>query len=195
MQVHGHVGERPSTNVVGIHHEPPLSGLVEIETVDRERLWQGIESGDLDYVATDHAAGQWPEEKHTGDVWTDYGGVPGVELMLPYLYSEGVRQKRITLERLVEITSTAPARFFGIDKRKGRLAPGFDADLVAFDPEEEWTVRAAELHNLNRYTPHEDQIFTGRVRSLYVRGRRAYHRRYGGGERFAPAGTGEWIRR
>ncbi len=162
---------------------------------DRERLWEGVASGDLDYVATDHAAGQWPEEKHTGDIWTDYGGVPGVELMLPYLYSEGVRQQRITLERLVEITATAPARFFGIDDRKGRIAPGFDADLVVFAPGESWTVRAAELHNLNRYTPHEGQTLTGRVRSLYVRGQRAYHRRKDGGERFAPAGTGRWIQR
>jgi len=163
--------------------------------VDRERLWQGVASGDLDYVATDHAAGQWPAEKHTGDIWTDYGGVPGVELMLPYLYSEGVRKKRITLERLVEVTAAAPARFFGIDGRKGRLAPGFDADVVVFDPDEKWTVRAEELHNLNRYTPHEGQTFTGRVRSLYVRGRHVFHRRRDGRERFAPPGTGRWIRR
>ncbi|MEE8524659.1 MAG: allantoinase AllB [Thermoanaerobaculia bacterium] len=163
--------------------------------VDRERLWQGVESGDLDYVATDHAAGQWPEEKHTGNIWTDYGGVPGVELMLPYLYSEGVRRKRITLERLVEITSTAPARFFGIDSRKGRIAPGFDADLVVFDPDESWTVRAENLHSLNRYTPHEGQTFTGRVRSLFIRDRHVFHRRRDGRERFAPAGKGQWIRR
>lgn len=164
-------------------------------TVDRERLWQGVKSGDLDYVATDHAAGQWPGEKHTGNIWTDYGGVPGVELMLPYLYSEGVRKKRITLERLVEITSTAPARFFGIEGRKGRIAPGYDADLVVFDPDASWTVRAKKLHSLNRYTPHEDQIFTGRVVSLFVRDRHVYHRRRDGLVRFAPAGTGQWVRR
>ncbi|RMH19820.1 MAG: allantoinase AllB [Acidobacteria bacterium] len=161
---------------------------------DQKRLWQGVASGELDYVATDHAAGQWPEEKHTGSIWTDYGGVPGVELMLPYLYSEGVRKGRITLERLVEVTASAPARFFGIERRKGRLAPGLDADLVVFDPDETWTVRAGELHNLNRYTPHEGQLLTGRVRALYVRGRLAYQRR-AGGEHFAPPGTGEWVRR
>ncbi len=162
---------------------------------DRDRLWRAVASGELNYVATDHAAGQWPEEKHTGNAWTDYGGVPGVELMLPYLYSEGVLKRRITLERLVRVTAEAPARFFGIQRRKGRLAPGFDADFVVFDPDERWTVRAEDLHNLNRYTPHEGQTFTGRVRSLYVRGQRAYHREGDGTEHFAPPGTGEWVRR
>ncbi|MEM7581953.1 MAG: allantoinase AllB [Acidobacteriota bacterium] len=164
-------------------------------TGDRRRLWQGVVSGELDYVATDHAAGQWPEEKHTGNAWTDYGGIPGVELMLPYLYSEGVRGERITLERLVEITSSAPARFFGIEQRKGRLAPGFDADLVVFDERERWTVQAEDLHNMNRYTPHEGQVFTGRVRSLYVRGERAFHRDPLGRESFGAAGAGQWVRR
>ncbi len=162
---------------------------------DRDRLWQGVASGELDYVATDHAAGQWPEEKHTGNIWTDYGGVPGVELMLPYLYSEGVKKERITLERLVEITAAAPARFFGIERRKGRLERGFDADFVVFDKDATWRVRAEDLHNMNRYTPHEGQTFTGRVRSLYLRGERVFHRDRFGRESFAPPGTGEWVRR
>ncbi len=162
---------------------------------DRERLWQGVISGELDYVATDHAAGQWPEEKHTGSAWTDYGGIPGVELLLPYLHSQGVKTGVITLERLVEITASAPARFFGIENRKGRLAAGLDADFVVFDPEESWTVRAEDLHNMNRYTPHEDQTFTGRVRSLYVRGQRVFHRRPDGIESFGEPGTGRWMRR
>jgi allantoinase len=162
---------------------------------DRERLWRGVAEGDLDYVATDHAAGQWPAEKHTGSIWTDYGGVPGVELMLPYLYSEGVRAGRITLERLTEIAAAAPARRFGIENRKGRLAPGLDADFVVLDPDERWTVRAADLHNLNRYTPLEGRTLTGRVRAVYLRGERIFARAAGGGEQFASPGTGRWVRR
>ncbi len=162
---------------------------------DRERLWRGVATGELDYVATDHAAGQWPEEKHTGNIWTDYGGVPGVELMLPYLYSEGVRKGRITLERLTEITAAAPARFFGVERRKGKLAPGFDADLAVLEEDACWTVRAEGLHNMNRYTPLAGRELTGRVGSLYVRGRRAYHRDGAGREDFGGPGTGEWVRR
>ncbi len=169
---------------------------------DRDRLWEGLASGELEYVATDHAAGQWPEEKHTGSIWTDYGGVPGVELSLPYLYSEGVLKGRITLERLAEITASAPARFFGIERRKGRIMPGLDADLVALDADDAWIVRAEGLHNLNRYTPLEGHELTGRVRAVYVRGEPVYLRgesaygsEAGGAERFSDPGFGQRVRR
>ena len=162
---------------------------------DRDRLWKGLASREIDYVATDHAAGQWPEEKHTGSIWTDYGGVPGVELSLPYLYSAGVRTGRFPLDRLVEITSSAPARFFGIDKRKGRIAPGFDADLTVFHERQRWSVHAEGLHNLNRYTPLEGRELTGRVHATYVRGRCVYQRQDDGPELFDAPGYGQWIRR
>jgi allantoinase len=162
---------------------------------DRQRLWQGLESGELSFVATDHAAARWPDEKETGSIWTDYGGVPGVELLLPYLWSEGVVGGRITLQRLTELLSSEPARFFGVDHRKGWLRPGYDADFVVFDEGARWTVKADALHNLNRYTPFEDFELTGRVRATYVRGHCAFERRPEGTEFFAPAGTGQWVRR
>jgi allantoinase len=161
---------------------------------DRDRLWTGLASGELEFVATDHAAGQWPDEKHTGSIWTDYGGVPGVELLLPYLYSEGVGRGRITLERLTEVTASAPAKFFGVERRKGRIAPSLDADLVVLDESETWTVRANELHNLNRYTPLEGYRLTGRVRGVFLRGEQIF-RREDGGETFGAAGFGERVRR
>jgi allantoinase len=162
---------------------------------DRQRLWQGLASGELSFVATDHAAGQWPEEKETGSIWTDYGGVPGVELLLPYLFSEGFVAGRITLQRLTELLASEPARFFGVDHRKGWLRAGSDADFVVFDEGARWTVSAQGLHNLNRYTPLEGFDLTGRVRATFVRGQCAYERRPEGTEFFAPAGTGEWVRR
>jgi allantoinase len=162
---------------------------------DRDRLWAGLASGDVQHVATDHAAGEWPAEKHTGSIWTDYGGVPGVELLLPYLYSEGYRQGRITLDRLVELVSTAPATFFGIGARKGRIAAGFDADLAVIDEGEERTVHADELHNLNRYTPFEGRTMAGRVTDTFVRGTLVYTRYAPGAESFGPAGFGRWVKR
>lgn len=165
------------------------------DAADRDRLWEGVNQGEIEWVATDHAAGQWPEEKHTGSIWTDYGGVPGVELLLPYLYSEGVAAGRIALERLVELLCSAPARFLGIDARKGRLAPGYDADFVVFRETERWTVRADRLHNLNRYTPLEGHTLTGRARAVYLRGEVAYRLDDDGTEDFNPPGTGRWIRR
>jgi allantoinase len=162
---------------------------------DRNRLWQGLLTGELEFVATDHAAGQWPEEKQTGSIWTDYGGVPGVELSLPYLYSEGVRKGRISLERLTEVTASAPARFFGIEGRKGRIAPGLDADFVVLDEDDRWIVRGEGLHNLNRYTPLEGYELTGRVKATFVRGRQVYGREADGSESFGEPGSGRWIRR
>jgi allantoinase len=162
---------------------------------DRARLWRGLAESELAFVTTDHAAGQWPDEKQTGSIWTDYGGVPGVELLLPYLFSEGVRRGRLSLARLTQVLSSGPARFFGIDHRKGALRPGLDADFVVLDDAATWTVHAAGLHNLNRYTPLEGRSLTGRVRATYLRGSCVYERRADGGEWFAPAGTGEFVRR
>jgi allantoinase len=162
---------------------------------DRDRLWQGIASRELSFVTTDHAPAQWPEEKTTGSIWTDYGGIPGVELMVPYLFSEGVCKGRITLERFTQITASEPARFFGIDHRKGAIARGFDADFVVLDDHDTWTVRASNLHNLNRYTPLEGSRLTGRVRATYLRGICVYQRRPDGTEFFAPGGTGAFIKR
>jgi allantoinase len=163
--------------------------------LDRKRLWEGVSGGEVQHVATDHAAGSWPDEKHTGSIWTDYGGVPGVELLLPYMYSEGYRAGRIPLSRLVEVVSSAPARFFGIEGRKGGIAPGLDADLVAIDEDASWTVRAEDLHNLNRYTPHEGQTLAGRVRTNFVRGVEVFRRGADGGETFGEPGFGRRVRR
>lgn len=162
---------------------------------DRARLWEGLASGELEFVATDHAAGMWPEEKATGSIWTDYGGVPGVELSLPFLYSEGVRTGRLCLERLVEVTASAPARFFGIEDRKGRIYPGLDADFAVLDENEAWTVRAKDLHNLNRYTPLEGRELSGRVQATILRGETVFARAPDGSESFGRAGYGQWVRR
>jgi len=167
-----------------------------VKTVaDRARLWAGVVSGEIQHVATDHAAGEWPAEKHTGSIWTDYGGVPGVEQLLPYMYSEGYRGGRITLERLVELLCEAPAEFFGIHGRKGSLVAGFDADLAVIDERDEWTVEAEAMHNLNRYTPLEGKRLTGRVTSTFVRGARVFERDPAGSETMGPAGFGQRVRR
>ncbi len=72
--------------------------------------------------------------------------------MLPYLFSEGVRGRRITLERLTQITASEPARFLGIDHRKGRLCAGFDADFVVFDERQRWTGPAPTISTISTAT-------------------------------------------
>jgi dihydropyrimidinase len=83
---------------------------------------------------------------------------------------QGVADGRITVERLVDVLSTAPARLFGLG-RKGAIETGRDADLVLFDPAARRTIRAADLHHTSDYTPYEGLEVKGAVRSVFVRGR------------------------
>jgi allantoinase len=160
---------------------------------DRERLWQALGSGEIDAVASDHDPARWPGERSTGSPWVDRPGLPGVELLLPYLYSEGHVHGRLTLERLVQVVATGPALALGLSRRKGRIAPGLDADFVVLDEDVEWEVQAAGLHGLQRTTPLEGRTLKGRVRATYVRGRCVFNRDPDGSETFGAAGTGRVI--
>ncbi|MBI5535860.1 MAG: allantoinase AllB [Deltaproteobacteria bacterium] len=146
---------------------------------DRDALWEGVADGTIDMVATDHAPAQWPQEKQTGSIWTDYGGVPGVELLLPFLLSEGVAKGRIDLQRAIELVCAAPARIHGLESRKGGLQPGMDGDFVAIDPEQKWTVQADKLLTRQKYTPFEGMELTGMVMRTFVRGTEVFERSRG----------------
>ena len=98
------------------------------------------------------------------------GGIPGLETMLPLLATEGVAAGRITWSRLAELTSTNPARIFGLYPRKGALLPGSDADIVVFDLSADATIKTANLHNIAGYTPYEGRRVRGRVRFTVSRG-------------------------
>jgi dihydropyrimidinase len=121
--------------------QPPLR---EIEDVDA--LWNGLSSGAIQTICTDHApwtlAHKLDPELHVGRLRP---GVENLQTMLPMLYSEGVRAGRITLERLVALTSTNVARLFGLYPRKGTIAVGSDADLVIWDAEETRMVRNEDM--------------------------------------------------
>ncbi|MCL5039062.1 MAG: dihydropyrimidinase [Firmicutes bacterium] len=129
---------------------PPLR-----EKKDNAALWQGLVDGVLATVATDHCAFSLMQKGQATSFVDTLPGLPGVETLLPLLYSEGVGKERFGLERLVELLSTNPARIFGLYPRKGALLPGSDADLVLFDPEREVTLTASALHSAAGYTPYE----------------------------------------
>ncbi|MFW5786423.1 MAG: dihydroorotase [bacterium] len=141
--------------------------------VTREALRRAIEDGTLSFVASDHAPAP-SEQKHTGSVWTDYSGIPGSGTLLPYMFSEGYSKGRISLSRLVEVTSRNAARRYGLDDRKGALAPGQDGDVVLMDPDDTWTVRGADFLSKGKITPFEGMTFQGRVVKTIVRGSVVY---------------------
>ena len=147
---------------------PPLRSAA-----DRDALWAGLADGSLDLVATDHVPDRVGVEKAEagGGVSFDKisNGAPGIETLLALVYSEGVAQGRLTLERMVDVLSTTPAGRFGLS-RKGAIEVGRDADIVIFDPSVERTLRAADLHHTSDYTPYEGFTVLGAVRDVLVRG-------------------------
>jgi len=141
---------------------------------DRDALWAGLGDGSLDLVATDHVADRLDTEKAEAAEGVPFNkisnGAPGIETLLMILYSEGVAAGRITVERMVDLLATTPARRFGLGS-KGAIEVGRDADLVVFDPTAHRTIRATDLHHTSDYTPYEGLPVTGAVRDVFVRGR------------------------
>jgi dihydropyrimidinase len=152
---------------------PPLRPMV-----DQDALWSGLADGSLDLIATDHVPDRIGVEKAEAAKGVPFdrisNGAPGIETLLAIAYSEGVAKGRLTIERLVGLLSTAPARLFGLD-RKGAIEVGRDADLVLFDPAARRTLTAASLHHTSDYTPYEGFELAGAVRSVYLRGRPVIH--------------------
>jgi dihydropyrimidinase len=141
---------------------------------DQDALWAGLAGGALDLIATDHVPDRMAVEKAEAMRGTPFNaisnGAPGIETLLAIAFSQGVAKGRLTVERMVDVVATTPARLFGLE-RKGALEPGRDADMVLFDPAARRTIRAADLHHTSDYTPYEGLEVTGAVRSVFVRGR------------------------
>ncbi len=139
-----------------------------------EALWGGINSGDLQVIATDHCPFDFHGKK---DMFgkDDYkkipNGAPGVETLLMLMHSEGVVKGRISLERMVDIVSTGTARMFGL-KDKGAIQVGKDADIVVFDPKQKFCISQDKLHMNVDYTPYEGMEMTGMPSVVYSRGKR-----------------------
>lgn len=155
--------------VAGSVISPPLRARE-----DQDGLWEGLADGALDLVATDHVPDRLGVEKAEARRGVPFdrisNGAPGIETLLAIGYSEGVARGRLTIERLVDLLATTPARLFGLE-RKGAIEVGRDADLVLFDPTARRTARATDLHHTSDYTPYEGLELTGAVRSVFVRGR------------------------
>ena len=137
---------------------PPMRAREHIDA-----LWEAIAEGSIQQVSSDHAPFRYEGQKTGGcDNFTQIpNGLPGIETRLPILFTEGVSTGRITPERFVQLTSSGPARIFGLDHRKGAVSPGFDADLIIADPAHEVTVEAANLHSDVDYSPYEGMRLRG----------------------------------
>jgi dihydropyrimidinase len=136
---------------------------------DRDALWAGLGDGTLQVVSSDHAA---KAKDVDGDFLEQGFGAPQMETLLPLVYDGGVNRGRINLIRLVQVLSENPARVFGLYPRKGTLALGSDADLVVFDPNREFTIRAENQHSKAAYTLYEGRTVLGWPEMSFQRGQR-----------------------
>lgn len=157
------VYERPDGHRFIVH--PPLRARS-----DQEALWQGIADGSVDCLGTDHCALSAAQKDAAPDFAHVPGGLPGADLLLPVMYTQGVEAGRLDLARLAEVSSTGAARAFGLYPRKGTLRPGADADLVLLDPQLGRRVDPAELPSGLDWSPWEGWELKGWPRVVVSRG-------------------------
>jgi len=160
---------------------------------NQEHLWAAIRSDILSVVSTDHCAFNWDGQKTLGrdDFSKIPNGGPGIENRLQMMHEFGARAGRITLNRMVELLATNPAKLFGLYPRKGTIAVGSDADMVIFDPEKKVTLSAATHHSNVDYNLFEGTEVTGSPEIVLRRGEIIVE----GDELRAQPGSGQFVKR
>ncbi|MFP4394171.1 MAG: dihydropyrimidinase [Anaerolineales bacterium] len=179
---------RPGLEAAKFVCAPPLRAVM-----DNVALWKALARDEVQVVATDHCPFNVVGQKELGrDDFTQIpGGLPSIELRLSLVYGFGVVAKRLSLQRWVEVCSTAPARLFGLYPQKGTLFPGADADIVLFDPEQRARVTQERLHEQVDYTPYEGLHLHGAPVMTLARGRVIARE----GEFVGQIGTGRFLER
>jgi dihydropyrimidinase len=159
----------------------------------QEDLWRGLRMNDLQVVSTDHCPFCMKGQKELGrDSFAKIpNGMPGIETRMYLLWDGGVRAGRISMNRFVEITSTAPAKIFGLYPRKGSVAIGADADLIVWDPDKEHTLSQETLHMRVDYSPYEGRVVRGAPTHVLSRGKVVVEN----GSFQGRAGEGKFIKR
>jgi dihydropyrimidinase len=180
--------ERPDFEGAKYVYTPPPR-----DKANQDVLWNAVRTDILSVVSTDHCAFLWDGQKTMGrdDFSKIPNGAPGLENRLQMIHELGVRAGRISLNRMVELLSTNPAKLFGLYPRKGTVAVGSDADIVIFDPERKVTISAATHHSKSDYNLFEGTEVTGVPEVVLLRGNVLVE----DGELVASPGVGQFVRR
>jgi len=157
---------------------------------NREGLWAALRRGVVDMVVSDHSPCS-PERKGlaSGDFLTAWGGIASLQLRLPVVWTEAQR-RGVSIEEMTRWLGRRPAELAGLGERKGRLAAGYDADLVVWDPDATFEVRPADLHHRHTLTPYAGVKLRGVVEATFLRGAMAWER-----DTFAALPMGRLLRR
>ncbi|MBI5573957.1 MAG: dihydropyrimidinase [Elusimicrobia bacterium] len=159
---------------------------------DNKALWEGLKTGTVKTVATDHCAfSKKDKQKAKNDFRNLRFGMPGVETLFPILFSEGVVKKRITLKKLVQVTSQNPAKIFGLYPKKGCIKIGCDADLTIFDPKMKWRIDYRKLNTNCGWSPYQNMKITGKTVMTMLRGKIIYDN----GKFTSDSGYGKFLKR
>lgn len=145
------------------------------ERENRELLWEALRDGTIDMVVSDHSPCT-PALKlqETGDFMDAWGGIAALQFGLPVMWTN-LRERGFGLNDLSRLMSAVPARLAGLDRRKGRLADGYDADIVIWDPEKEFEVVSEMIEHRHKLTPYSGMKLFGKVESAYLRGRLVFN--------------------
>lgn len=166
---------------------PPLRSR---EMVDE--LWQCVAEGLVDVIGSDHSPCTWDlKENGMDNIWKAWGGISGLQSMLPALLTEGAHKRGLPLTSLVRMLSANPARLYGLDDQKGAIQEGLDADLVVVDLDREWTLTEDQLFYKNKHSAYVGYSFKGEVVQTLVRGKTVYQ----DGKIVADPGYGKLVRR
>lgn len=138
---------------------------------DNEALQEALLEGEIQVVATDHCSFTKEQKLSSNDCRTIYPGIPGTEEMLPLLHTFAISSGRLSLSQIVNLTSTGPAKAFGLYPMKGTLSEGSDADIVLFNPDYSWTINSDSIHSASGYSAYDGMTVTGKVVMSILRGR------------------------
>lgn len=148
---------------------PPIRG-----SENREQLWRALQEGLLDFVVSDHSpCPPALKRRESGDFFAAWGGIASLELTLPVIWTE-MRKRALPFERALRWLCEGPAHLVGLQRTKGRLAAGFQADFALVDPSATFDVDPARLHQKHPITPYAGRTLTGKVRATYLRGQLIY---------------------
>ncbi len=141
---------------------------------DREELWEGLKDGSIDFICTDHAAGKYPEEKSDPDIWKNYAGIPGTQLVVPIILHYGYHKGKLSLTEIQKLMSENAAKRYGLFPQKGVIKVGSDADFTVIDLDREWTVDPLKLESKGKYSPLAEKKLKGKIYMTIVRGEIVY---------------------
>ena len=148
---------------------PPLR-----QEEDREELWKGLKDGSIDFICTDHAAGKYPEEKSDPNIWKNYAGIPGIQLLVSSILYYGFHKGRLSLAEIQKLMSENAAKRYGLYPQKGTVQIGSDADFSVVDLNKEWTVEPSRLESKGKYSPFTGNRLKGKIYMTIIRGEIVY---------------------